>query len=80
MLIAQVTWSDDSVSDIMAPNAAVQDSYSYMNIRAGTSNEDWSAELYIDNVTDERAEISNTFVFDRERVFLHKTIDSRIAL
>jgi hypothetical protein len=39
-----------------------------MNIRAGTSNEDWSAELYIDNVTDERAEISNTFVFDRERV------------
>ena len=67
-LIAQVTWSDDSVSDIMAPNAAVQDSYSYMNIRAGTSNEDWSAELYIDNVTDERAEISNTFVFDRERV------------
>ena len=27
-----------------------------------------TAELYIDNVTDERAAISNTFVFDRQRV------------
>ena len=32
------------------------------------SNDDWTAELYIDNVTDKRAEISNTFIFDRQRV------------
>ena len=31
-------------------------------------NDDITAELYIDNVTDERAEISNTFVFDRQRI------------
>ena len=39
-----------------------------MNVRFGISNDDWIAEAYIDNITDERAEISNTFVFDRQRV------------
>ena len=52
----------------MQPNRAEQDSYSYMDLRAGFSNDDLTAELYIDNVTDERAEISNTFVFDRQRI------------
>jgi len=65
---AQFTMSDKSYSDIMAPNRAEQDSYNLTNIRAGVSNDDWYAEMYVDNVTDERAEISNTFVFDRQRV------------
>ena len=65
---AQLVWSDSSYSDVMEPNKALQDSYSYINIRAGISNDDWMAELYIDNINDERAEISNTFVFDRQRV------------
>ena len=52
----------------MEPNKALQDSYSFMNIRAGISNDSWMAEVYIDNVTDERAEIANTFVFDRQRL------------
>jgi len=63
-----VTHSGDSYSDIMAPNKARQDSYTYMDVRFGMSNDTMTAELYIDNVTDERAEISNTFVFDRQRV------------
>ncbi len=29
-------------------------------------------KLYIDNVTDKRAEISNTFVFDRSRLSVIK--------
>ena len=65
---AQLTYSDDSYSDIMEVNKALQDSYSYIDVRFGISNDDMTAELYIDNVTDERAEISNTFVFDRQRV------------
>ena len=64
----QFTHSDHSYSDIMEPNKARQDSYSYMDVRFGMSNDTMTAELYIDNVTDERAEISNTFVFDRQRV------------
>jgi outer membrane receptor protein involved in Fe transport len=69
---AQMTVSDDSFSDIMEPNRAVQDSYSLFNVRAGISNDDWTAEVYIDNVTDKRADISNTFIFDRERVGIVK--------
>ena len=65
---AQLTWSDDSYSDVMEPNKAIQDSYSFINMRAGISNDVWLAEIYIDNITDERAEINNTFVFDRQRV------------
>ena len=64
----QLTHSDDSYSDIMEPNKAVQSSYSTIDLRFGMSNDDMTAELYIDNVTDERGEISNTFVFDRQRV------------
>ena len=67
-LQAQLSWSEDSDSDIMEPNRARQDSYSLVNLRAGITAEDYMVELYIDNVTDERAEISNTFVFDRQRL------------
>ena len=68
----QMTISDSSFSDIMQPNRAVQDAYSLFNLRTGVSNDEWMAELYLDNVTDKRADISNTFIFDRERVALVK--------
>ena len=64
----QVTHSGDSYSDIMEMNRAVQQQYSYVDIRIGMSNGESTTEFYIDNVTDERGEISNTFVFDRQRV------------
>jgi hypothetical protein len=52
----------------MEPNRAVQKDYNLLNIRAGVSNDDWMAEIYIDNLSNERAEIANTFIFDRERI------------
>tara|TARA_B110000495_G_scaffold173525_1_gene163084 strand:- start:113 stop:2722 length:2610 start_codon:yes stop_codon:yes gene_type:complete len=64
----QLTHSDESYSDIMEPNKALQNSYTTVDLRFGMSNDEMTAELYIDNVTDERGEISNTFVFDRQRV------------
>ena len=69
---AQITISDSSFSDIMEPNKAEQDAYSFFNLRTGMSNDDWTAELYLDNVMDKRADISNTFVFDRSRVAVIK--------
>ena len=65
---AQVNHSRASDSDIMEPNRAQQGMYTLANIRAGVSNDSWTAEMYIDNITDERAELSNTFVFDRQRI------------
>ncbi|MEK9781283.1 MAG: hypothetical protein VW418_07640, partial [Gammaproteobacteria bacterium] len=59
-------------SDIIEPNKAVNDAYSYFNLRYGLSNDQWIAEIYIDNVTDKRGDISNNFVFDRQRVAIIK--------
>ena len=67
-LLAQFTFSDDSYSDIILPNREQQDSYSFINVRAGISNDMGLLELYIDNLTDERGEISNNYVFDVPRV------------
>ena len=52
----------------MEPNRAIQSGYNLLNVRAGVSNDAWVAEVYIDNLSNERAEISNTFIFDRERI------------
>ena len=65
---AQLTFSEESFSDVMGPNRAPQDSYSMLDLKAGITNDEFTAEIYINNATDERAEISNTFVFDRQRV------------
>jgi outer membrane receptor protein involved in Fe transport len=64
----QFTFSDESFSDIIEPNKEQQDSYSFINVRAGISNDMGLIEFYIDNITDERGEISNNYVFDRARV------------
>ena len=68
----QLVYSDGATSDIMEPNKAKQNSYSYLDLRVGMSSDDITAELYIDNVTDKRAEISNNFVFDRQRITVIK--------
>jgi hypothetical protein len=64
----QVTYTEDSFSDVITINRAVNPGYTKVDIRAGFSNEDLTAEVYIDNLTDERGVINNNFVFDRERV------------
>ena len=65
---AQFILSDESYSDIIMPNRESQDSYSTINLRAGISNDMGLIEVYVDNVTDERGEISNNYVFDVARV------------
>ena len=64
----QVTYSDDSYSDVILINRAKNQSYVKFDVRLGVSGDDFTAEFYVENLTDERAEISRNFVFDRERV------------
>ena len=44
------------------------DSWTTLGLRTGVTSDKWSAEIFADNLTNERAEISGNFVFDRERV------------
>ena len=34
----------------------------------GLTSDGWSIEAFVNNLTDERAQLSNNFVYDRERV------------
>lgn len=56
---------DDSYNDLFTLNGdqpntdrQQQDSYENVNVSAGLSKDNWSARFYINNLTDERAEIS----------------------
>ena len=63
-----VNWSSESFSDVITINRDKLDSYFMANITAGVTTDNWSAELYVNNLTDERAEIARNFVFDTTTV------------
>jgi outer membrane receptor protein involved in Fe transport len=63
-----ITWSSEAYSDIITINRDKMDSWFMANISAGLSTESWSAEMYINNLTNERAEVARNFVFDRTSV------------
>ena len=67
-VMPHLTHSAESYSDIIRINRDRVDGWTMLGLTAGVSAENWSAELYIDNLNDERAEVSRSFVFDRQRV------------
>lgn len=67
-VMPQIVFSDDSRSDIIEINAADLDSYVTLGGTLGVTADQWTAELFATNLTNEYAELSNNFVFDRERV------------
>jgi len=68
----QGVYSGASFSDIITINRADIDNWFTLAVAAGVTTEQWSAEVYIENLTDERAELANSFVFDRERVTVNR--------
>jgi outer membrane receptor protein involved in Fe transport len=57
---AQIAWAhtDESWSDLRTDARLKQDSYDIVNLSAGISRDSWSVSLFVQNLTDERAEIS----------------------
>jgi hypothetical protein len=53
-------------------NRAQQDSYFMMGMAFGVRNDKWSMEIFGENLTDERAQLNNNLVFDRERVSINR--------
>ena len=60
---AQVAWSytDNSWSSIEVDIREDQDSYNLVNLAFGIARDNWTADLFIDNATDERAEIARSY-------------------
>ncbi|MGC6522237.1 MAG: TonB-dependent receptor [Candidatus Micropelagos thuwalensis] len=67
-VMPQVTVSDKSYSDIITINRDEIDGWAKLDLRVGVTGEEWSSEFFIENLTDERAEISRDFVYDTNRV------------
>ena len=67
-LMPHLSYSSSAHSDVVAINNSELDSWLLTGVTVGISTEQWNAELYVDNLFDEEAELSRNFVFDRERV------------
>jgi len=66
-VMGHMAYSDDSYSDIITINRDVIDSWTMLGVTAGLASDRWGATLYIDNLTDERAELSRNYINDRPR-------------
>ena len=63
-----LAYSGSSFSDIVLINRAEQDSYLLLGLSVGIRKENWSVEVFGENLTDERAQLNNSLIFDRERI------------
>ncbi len=67
-MMPSVSFSSDSYSDIITINRDKIDGWFMAGVTTGVTSDSWGVEVYVDNLTDKRAEISRNFVFDVERV------------
>ncbi len=80
-VMPHVSYSSSAQSDVVLINNSKVDSWVLVGLTVGVASDRWSAELYADNLFDEKAELSSNFVFDRERVTYARpqTIGLRIS-
>jgi len=67
-VMPNVAHSSEQFSDVIVINRARVDGWTMFGITAGVSADEWMAEIFVENLTDERAELARNFVFDRQRV------------
>jgi len=67
-VMPHLTYSAESYSDIITINRDVVDSWVMLGLTAGVTADEWGVELFIDNLSNEKAELSRSFVYDKERV------------
>ena len=77
-----VSYSGNSFSDIITINRDKIGSATMLNLTTGLTADNWSAEVFWNNIADKRAEVSRNFVFDVERVTYAqpRTIGVRLSI
>ncbi len=71
-VMAHISYSDEVATDIVVPNRTYLDSWTLLGLSTGISQDQWTAELYIDNLTDERAQLSGNAIFNRDRIVVSR--------
>lgn len=79
-IMPHVTHSDESFSDIITINRDRMSSWTLWGITGGVTVDQWSAEMFIDNLTDERAELARSFIYDRQRVTYARPFTAGVRL
>lgn len=67
-VMPHLAYSAKSFSDVITINRDRVDSWALLGFTVGVTADNWSAEFFADNVTDKRAEMARSFVFDRQQV------------
>ncbi len=67
-VMPQIAHSASSYSDIVSINRDKLNSWTLFGFSAGVTSDTWSAEFFVENLSDERAEIARSYNFDRDRV------------
>jgi len=77
----QVTYSASKFTDIIEINKIELDSYTLFDLSVGVKAEQWGFEIFGENLSDERAEISGIFGNDRERIITNRplTVGARVS-
>ncbi|EDL48469.1 TonB-dependent receptor [Erythrobacter sp. SD-21] len=70
----QVTHSASKFTDVIEINKLELDSYTVVDLSAGVKGEQWSVELFGENLFDERAQISGNYVNDRPRIATNRPL------
>lgn len=80
-VMPHISYSDEVATDIVTSNRTMLDSWTLVGITAGLSRDQWSVEMYIDNLTDERAELSGNAIFNRDRITVSRprTVGLRVS-
>lgn len=73
-VMSWVSYSDEVQTDIVADNSIELDSWFLVGATAGITDDDWTAELYVENLTDEDAELSGNAIFNRSRVTVARPV------
>ncbi len=77
----QVTYSASKFSDIIEINKIELDAYTLFDLAVGVEADQWRFEVFGENLSDERAEISGLFGNDRERIVTNRplTVGMRVS-
>lgn len=73
-IMPQVTHSASKFTDIIEINRLQLDSYTVVDFAAGVEKDQWSFEIFGENLFDERAQISGNFVNDRARIVTNRPL------
>lgn len=80
-VMPSIVYSSASNSDILRQNTDRVQGYTQVGLAAGLTGDNWTAEIYANNLLDSQGEISRFFGNDRERVtpVRPRTIGARVA-